>query len=75
MYDNLACSLPESMDRSAILEHLDRVLDPELDESILKLGFVQSIQADEGLLTVTLRLPTYWCAPNFSYLMVDACRG
>jgi len=62
------------MDRSAILERLDRVLDPELDESILKLGFVQSIQADEGLLTITLRLPTYWCAPNFSYLMVDDIR-
>jgi metal-sulfur cluster biosynthetic enzyme len=74
LYDDLACSIPESMDRRAILEHLDRVLDPELDESILKLGFVQSVQADEGILTVTVRLPTYWCAPNFSYLMVDDIR-
>jgi metal-sulfur cluster biosynthetic enzyme len=74
MYDDLACSLPESIDRNAILEPLDRVLDPELDESILKLGFVQSVEADEGLLTITLRLPTYWCAPNFSYLMVEDIR-
>ena len=74
MYDDLVRSLPESIDRSAILEHLDRVLDPELDESILKLGFVRSIQANEGILTITIGLPTYWCAPNFSYLMVEDVR-
>ena len=74
MHNSLTCSLPESIDRRAVLEQLDRVLDPELDESILQLGFVRSIHANRKLLTVTLRLPTYWCAPNFSYLMVADVR-
>ena len=74
MYDDLVCSLPGTMDRGTILERLDQVLDPELDDSILKLGFVESIDEQQGRLTVGLRLPTYWCAPNFSYLMADDVR-
>ena len=74
MYDDLLQSLPATVDREAILECLDRVLDPELDDSILKLGFVESVEMDESRLTVALRLPTYWCAPNFSYLMADDVR-
>jgi metal-sulfur cluster biosynthetic enzyme len=64
--------LPPRFDRDAILARLDRVLDPELDESVLALGFVASVHGDsEGELTVELRLPTYWCAANFSYLMAS----
>ena len=48
---------------------LDGVLDPELDEPITDLGFVRSITADGDALTVHLRLPTSFCAPNFAYLM------
>ena len=48
------------------------MLDPELDESVLSLGFVDSVASDEaGNVTVGLRLPTYWCAANFSYLMAS----
>ena len=36
----------------AILNRLDKVLDPELDESVLKLGFIQAIEAKNGHLTV-----------------------
>jgi metal-sulfur cluster biosynthetic enzyme len=62
--------LPSFLDQDTIIQHLDRVLDPELDESIVELGFVQSIRGnDAGDVTVDLRLPTYWCAANFSYLM------
>ena len=45
--------------------------DPELDEPITSLGFVAScaVSAD-GDAQVRLRLPTYFCAPNFAYLMV-----
>ena len=74
MYDDLRCSLPAAIERREVLDCLDRVLDPELDESILKLGFVDSIAAENGRLTVELRLPTYWCAPNFSYLMAEDVR-
>ncbi len=67
--------LPHGFDREAMLAALDRVLDPELDESVLALGFVDSLSADEsGQVTVSLRLPTYWCAANFSYLMASDVR-
>lgn len=45
------------------------VLDPELDEPITDLGFVRSLDVDEGTVHVHLRLPTSFCSPNFAYLM------
>ena len=55
----------------AVLAALETVRDPELDEPITSLGFVASctVSAD-GEAEVRLRLPTYFCAPNFAYLMV-----
>lgn len=50
---------------------LDAVLDPELDEPITDLGFVKSLDVDGGRVTVHLRLPTSFCAPNFAYLMAS----
>jgi metal-sulfur cluster biosynthetic enzyme len=54
-----------------VLAALDVVHDPELDEPITSLGFVTActISAD-GVAEVRLRLPTYFCAPNFAFLMV-----
>ena len=55
---------------------LDTVLDPELDESIVALEFVKSCTVSEApdgsgaTATVRLRLPTFFCSPNFSWLMV-----
>jgi Iron-sulfur cluster assembly protein len=47
------------------------VRDPELDEPITSLGFVASCTvSDDGDAQVRLRLPTYFCAPNFAFLMV-----
>ena len=63
-----------------VLAALDAVRDPELDEPITSLGFVSSctVSAD-GDAQVRLRLPTYFCAPNFAFLMVadayDAVSG
>jgi metal-sulfur cluster biosynthetic enzyme len=58
-------------DESAVLEALDGVRDPELDEPVTTLGFVASCQvSDDGTAEVHLRLPTYFCAPNFAFLMV-----
>lgn len=55
----------------AVLEALDTVRDPELDEPVTTLGFVASCTvSDEGAAAVHLRLPTYFCAPNFAFLMV-----
>ena len=50
---------------------LDAVLDPELDEPITDLGFVKSLIVDGTRVTVHLRLPTSFCAPNFAYLMAS----
>jgi metal-sulfur cluster biosynthetic enzyme len=56
---------------SRILAALAEVRDPELDEPITVLGFVASAEvSDDGTAQVHLRLPTYFCAPNFAYLMV-----
>ena len=74
MYDDVRLSLPDTLDREAIFKRLERVLDPELDEPILKLGFVKSIEAESDHLTIELHLPTYWCAPNFSYMMAEDTR-
>lgn len=55
----------------SVLAALGTVRDPELDEPVTSLGFVASctVSAD-GVADVHLRLPTYFCAPNFAFLMV-----
>jgi metal-sulfur cluster biosynthetic enzyme len=68
------------VDQDHLLAALDTVRDPELDEPITELGFVSSctVSAD-GEAQVRLRLPTFFCAPNFAFLMVadayDAVAG
>jgi metal-sulfur cluster biosynthetic enzyme len=56
---------------ASVLAALNAVRDPELDEPITTLGFVASctVSAD-AVAQVHLRLPTYFCAPNFAFLMV-----
>ena len=54
-----------------VLAALDAVRDPELDEPITTLGFVSTcVVSAAGDVVVRLRLPTYFCAPNFAFLMV-----
>jgi metal-sulfur cluster biosynthetic enzyme len=54
-----------------VLAALDTVRDPELDEPVTALGFVASVAVScDGVAAVHLRLPTYFCAPNFAFLMV-----
>src|SRR6266511_2715191 len=65
---------------AAVWAALGRVRDPELDEPVTDLGFVASCRVTcSGTATVRLRLPTYFCAPNFAFLMVadayDAVSG
>jgi metal-sulfur cluster biosynthetic enzyme len=54
---------------------LQNVTDPELDESVTELNFVSKIDVDpENRVHIEFRLPTYWCAANFSFLMADDMR-
>jgi metal-sulfur cluster biosynthetic enzyme len=56
---------------SQVMAALAVVRDPELDESITELGFVANVGLAGGVVDVALRLPTYFCAPNFAWLMVN----
>jgi metal-sulfur cluster biosynthetic enzyme len=57
--------------RESVWAALGTVLDPEIDEPITALGFVASCTVSgDGDVSVHLRLPTFFCAPNFSFLMV-----
>jgi metal-sulfur cluster biosynthetic enzyme len=74
MREDVPCDFPAGNDGAAILERLAQVLDPELDEPILDLGFVQALRLRSGHAEVELRLPTSWCAVNFAYLMAEDVR-
>lgn len=61
--------------RAEVWDRLRGVIDPELDESVVDLGFVTYVDVNAGeKVRVGFRLPTYWCAANFSYLMADDLR-
>jgi metal-sulfur cluster biosynthetic enzyme len=57
--------------RETVLDALSVVKDPELDEPITDLGFVESLEITDRDVSVRLRLPTSFCAPNFAYLMAS----
>jgi len=62
--------------RERVLEALDGVIDPELDEPITSLRFVSSCDVtSDGDVHVVLRLPTPQCAPNFAFLMAADARS
>ena len=57
----------------AIRARLDRVTDPELDESIVDLNYIDRIDIGAEDVTVHFTLPTAWCSPAFAWMMaVDA---
>jgi metal-sulfur cluster biosynthetic enzyme len=65
----------EAVSEQAVVAALRTVSDPELDESLVELGFLDSIHIEnQGRVEVVLRLPTFWCAPNFAYLMAYDAR-
>ena len=54
---------------------LDTVTDPEIDESVASLEFVSRVEvSDENDVSIEFRLPTYWCAPNFAFMMASDMR-
>ncbi|WP_116599749.1 iron-sulfur cluster assembly protein [Primorskyibacter marinus] len=58
-----------------VWNRLDAVTDPELDEPITDMGFVERVEVtDAKMVRVEFRLPTYWCSPNFAFLMAFGIR-
>ncbi|WP_324491508.1 iron-sulfur cluster assembly protein [Polaromonas sp.] len=54
---------------------LATVMDPELDESVIDLDFITEVELlEDGEVRIGFRLPTYWCAANFAFLMADDMR-
>lgn len=74
MSERPSCTFAPDGIGAAVLAQLDRVLDPELDEPILDLGFVRSLELRAGHAIVALQLPTSWCAVNFAYIMAEDVR-
>jgi metal-sulfur cluster biosynthetic enzyme len=56
--------------REQVLDALSGVRDPELDVPITDLDFISTLEVENGAASVRLRLPTYFCAANFAYMMV-----
>jgi metal-sulfur cluster biosynthetic enzyme len=66
-----------TVDRKAeVWRRLQTVTDPELDEPVTELEFVTRADVDaDNCVHIEFRLPTYWCAANFSFLMADDMRN
>jgi metal-sulfur cluster biosynthetic enzyme len=57
--------------KAEVMLALDGVMDPELDESVAAMGFVESVVVEDGAVDVAFRLPTFWCSANFAFLMAS----
>ncbi len=58
-----------------VWRQLATVVDPELDESVTEMNFISRVDVDASdCVHVDFRLPTYWCAANFAFLMADDMR-
>lgn len=60
---------------------LDLVMDPELDEPVTDMGFIEAVSVagpttgrNANTVEISFRLPTYWCSPNFAFLMAEAIK-
>ena len=66
---------PHDARRVEVYTRLATVTDPELDEPLTELGFVEDVTLGaDGTVGIGFRLPTYWCAANFAFLMADDMR-
>lgn len=65
----------EASHLAEVWSRLDLVMDPELDEPVTDMGFVESVAlTGPGTVAVSFRLPTYWCSPNFAFLMAEGIK-
>mgnify|MGYP000445158823 FL=1 len=60
--------------RDEVHQQLAEVYDPELDQPLTELGFIGGVDIAGDKVTVRFRLPTYWCAANFAYMMASDIR-
>ena len=58
----------------AVMTALDTVMDPELDESVAAMGFIESVSVTDRAADIVFRLPTFWCSANFAFLMATDMR-
>ena len=65
----------EGIREAEVLARLATVTDPELDEPVTDLGFVEGVSVGaDGAVAIDFRLPTFWCAANFAYMMAEDMR-
>ena len=73
-----AAQIPATTAEDRIAEvwrQLDTVVDPELDESVTEMKFISRAEVDANdCVHIDFRLPTYWCAANFAFMMADDMR-
>ena len=62
------------MRQEEVYGQLAKVSDPELDQPLTELGFIGGVSIDGNAVTVRFRLPTFWCAPNFAFMMAADIR-
>jgi metal-sulfur cluster biosynthetic enzyme len=60
--------------QEAVFEKLNLVYDPELDKSVLEMKFIEEVAIQGNTVTVVMRLPTFWCSPNFAFIMAEDIR-
>ena len=57
-----------------VMAALNTVMDPELDESVAEMGFIERVAIEGRQADITFRLPTFWCSANFAFLMATDMR-
>ena len=62
---------PAPITAESVAAALTAVMDPELDEPVTEMGFVEEVEVRGSAVRIAFRLPTYWCSPNFAFLMVE----
>jgi metal-sulfur cluster biosynthetic enzyme len=63
--------MPPSEREAEVLAALRPVIDPELDESVVDLGFIARVAVKGNRAAVDFRLPTFWCSANFAWIMAE----
>ena len=80
-----ASYIPDDLQSRSPLEQvwtrLDLVMDPELDEPVTDMGFIEAVSItgpttghNISTVEISFRLPTYWCSPNFAFLMAESIK-
>lgn len=66
--------MTSSVPTEEVMAALDTVMDPELDESVAAMGFIESVTVEGRRAEIVFRLPTFWCSANFAFLMATDMR-